>query len=120
MLYFCTEDQDILKLKAGKERCYSLQSHGVKDTRGMGKFYFFFYTGVRKSTKSRNKKKKKKENEKGLWYICMWECLHRQEREITTLKIAFTPFQNIKGKSKKENKQVTQPTSPVAQESYIC
>lgn len=81
MLYFCTEDQDILKLKAGKERCYSLQSHGVKDTRGMGKFYFFFYTGVRKSTKSRNKKKKKKKMKKAYdTYACESACTGKREK----------------------------------------
>lgn len=50
----------------------------------------------------------------------MWECTHMQKREITTLKIAFTPFQNIKDKGKKENKQVTQRTTSVTQESYVC
>lgn len=44
--------------------------------------------------------------------------MHMQVRETISLKIAFTSFQNIKGKGKKENNQVTL-TSSVAQESYV-
>lgn len=35
------------------------------------------------------------------------------KEEITTFNITLTPLQNIKGKGKKENKEVTEHTSSV-------
>lgn len=55
MFYFCTEHQDILKLKVGKERCYCLQSHGVRDIRWLGEFYSLPYTAVKKILKKQDK-----------------------------------------------------------------
>lgn len=48
--------------------------------------------------------------------IQVCERVNMQEREIASLKIAFTPFQNIQGKLKKENNQVIQSILLVSQE----